>query len=145
MRDSYSFSLRWNRSRLAIHLPTNLTESLEREDLGKYTLVAVFPLLVSVTGHLVQMLWRSICLVWMPLCILIVEFIIVALYLYHVFVYVRLQSNLNTEPVKAAIMELLMSGRFTSKCSVCSIFSCSCNLFYILYNFLFGLAFLYKL
>jgi len=44
--------------KLAIRLPIDLTESLEREDLGKYMLVAVFPLLVLVTGHLVQMLWR---------------------------------------------------------------------------------------
>lgn len=48
-----------NRFKLVIHLPTDLTESLEREDLGKYMSVAVFPLLVSVKEHLVQMLWRS--------------------------------------------------------------------------------------
>ena len=66
--DLYSSLICWSRFKLAIRLPIDLTESLEREDLGKYMLVAVFPLLVLVTGHLVQMLWRSVRFFWNFIC-----------------------------------------------------------------------------
>jgi len=66
--DLYSSLMCWSRFKLAIRLPTDLIESLEREDLGKYMLVAVFPLRVLVTGHLVQMLWRSVRFFWNFIC-----------------------------------------------------------------------------